>query len=159
MDLTFQAPVARHAESARPPMRSPSTSARCYNCGQTGHLRSACRLPRHAPSPQPSSVGFGQHVSRSPRTSADVFRFDGALRRCFNYGSTAISYRCVILVHRLPGCLDGFPPDDFRRCRSKVDSKVRCSPCAYTPVVHRWCSGHRVGLSPQLNGGNGWALP
>ena len=27
MDLTFQAPVARHAESARPPVRSPSTSA------------------------------------------------------------------------------------------------------------------------------------
>ena len=28
MDMTFQAPVARHAESARPLMRSPSTSAR-----------------------------------------------------------------------------------------------------------------------------------
>ena len=28
MDLTFQAPLARHAESARPPMRSPSTSVR-----------------------------------------------------------------------------------------------------------------------------------
>ena len=50
MDLTFQVPVARHAESALPPMRSPSTSARCFNCGQTGHLRSACRLPRRAPS-------------------------------------------------------------------------------------------------------------
>ena len=35
MDLTFQAPVARHAESARPPLRSPATSARCFNCGQT----------------------------------------------------------------------------------------------------------------------------
>ena len=88
MDLTFQAPVARHAESARHPMRSPSTSARCFNCGQLGHLLSACRLPRRAPSAQPSSRGFGQHVSRSPRTNAEVFRSDGALRRCFNCGPT-----------------------------------------------------------------------
>ena len=41
-DLTFQAPLARHAESGRPPMRSPSSSVLCFNCGQTGRTRSAC---------------------------------------------------------------------------------------------------------------------
>ena len=41
----YYAPLARHAESARPPMRSSSTSARRFNCGQTGHLRSTCRAP------------------------------------------------------------------------------------------------------------------
>ena len=39
IDLTFQVPWARHAGSARPPKRSSSTSVRCFNCGQTGHLR------------------------------------------------------------------------------------------------------------------------
>ena len=59
MDLTFQAPLARHAESARPPMRSPSTSVRCFNCGQTGHVRSACRAPRRSPPVMPFDGGFG----------------------------------------------------------------------------------------------------
>ena len=58
MDLTFQAHLARHAESARPPMRPSSTSARCFNCGQTGHLRSACRAPRRSPSALPPGVGL-----------------------------------------------------------------------------------------------------
>ena len=89
MDLTFQAPVARHAESSRPPLRSPSSSAGCFNCGQTGHLRSACWLPRRAHSAQPFSGAFGQHASRSPRTNAEVFRSDGAVRRCFGCGSRA----------------------------------------------------------------------
>ena len=57
MDLTFQAPLARYAESARPPMRSPSSSVRCINCGQTGHMRSACRALRRSPF-VPSSMGF-----------------------------------------------------------------------------------------------------
>ena len=88
MDLTFQAPLARHAESARPPMRSPSSSVRCINCGQTGHMRSACRALRRSPSAMPSSGGFGQRVSRSPRSNADAFRAGGASPRCFLCGSS-----------------------------------------------------------------------
>ena len=72
MALTFQAPLARHAECVRPPMRSPSSSVRCLNCGQTGHMRSACRAPRCFTF-VPSSMGFGQRVSRSPRSNADIF--------------------------------------------------------------------------------------
>ena len=35
MDLAFQAHVARHVESARHLIRSPSSSVRCFYCGQT----------------------------------------------------------------------------------------------------------------------------
>ena len=73
MDLTFQAPLARHAESARPPMRSPSTSVRCFNCGQTVYLLSACRAPPRSTSAMPFGGGFGQRTSRSPRSNADAF--------------------------------------------------------------------------------------
>ena len=77
MDLTFQAPLARHAASVRPPMRSPSISWRCFNCGQAGHLRSACSATRRSPSAVPFGGGFGQRTSRSPRSNADAFRTGG----------------------------------------------------------------------------------
>ena len=73
MALGFQAPVPRHAKSARPPMRCFSHSIRCYNCGQPGHMRSVYPLPRRSPSPMPPS-GFGQRMSRSPRTNAENFQ-------------------------------------------------------------------------------------
>ena len=87
IDLTFQAPVARHAESARPPMLSTSSSVRCFNCGQTGHMRSNCSSLRRSPSPMHYSGGFGQRTSRSPRSNADAFRPGGMSRRCFVCGS------------------------------------------------------------------------
>ena len=89
MDLTFQAPLARNAESARPPMRSSSTTARCMNCGQTCHLRSACRARRRSPSVMPFGGLFGQRPSRSPRSNADAFRTVGASPQCFACGSSA----------------------------------------------------------------------
>ena len=64
IDLTYQAALVRHAASARPPLRSPSTSVRCFNCGQNGHMRSACRAPRRSPSALPPGGSFGQHVFR-----------------------------------------------------------------------------------------------
>ena len=89
MDLTFQAPLPRHAESARPPMRSPFTLVRCFNCGQTGHMRSACRAHWRSPSAMPFGGGFGQRTSRSPPSNADAFRAGGASPQCFVCGSSA----------------------------------------------------------------------
>ena len=89
IDPTLQAPVARHAESARPHMRSPSTSVRCINCGQTGHMRSTCRAPRSSPPVMPFGGGFCQRTSRSPRSNADAFRAGGASPQCFVCGSSA----------------------------------------------------------------------
>ena len=89
MDLTFQAPKAHHAESARPPMRSPSTSVRCCNSCQTDHMRSACRAPRRSPSAMHFGGSFGQRTSRSPRSNADAFRSGGASPQCFVCGSSA----------------------------------------------------------------------
>ena len=89
MDMTFQAPLARHAESACPPLRSPSTSVRFFNCGQPGHMRSGCRAPRRSHSAMPFGVGFGQRTSRSPRSNADAFRSGGSSHQCFVCGSSA----------------------------------------------------------------------
>ena len=82
MDLTF------HTKSAPPPMRSPSISVRCSNCGQAGHLRSACWAPRHSPSAMPFGGDFGQRTSRAPRSNADGFRTGCASPQCFVCGST-----------------------------------------------------------------------
>ena len=73
MDLTFQTPVARQAESARPLVRSPSSRVRCFNCGRTGHMRSTCPSPRRASHPVPYGDGFGQRTSRLPLSHADAF--------------------------------------------------------------------------------------
>ena len=45
MDLTVPTSLARQfpRQFPRPPERSHSSSARCSNCGQTGHLRATCQ--------------------------------------------------------------------------------------------------------------------
>ena len=73
-DLTVPTPLARRTEFPRSPERSHSSSAWCSNCGLTGHLRSTCCVLPRSPSARPSSLKFGQHVSCSPRSTADAFR-------------------------------------------------------------------------------------
>ena len=85
MDLTV--PTSLALQFPRPPARTHSSSARCTNCGQTGHLRSTCCAPPRSPSARLSSLKFGQHVSRSPRPTADAFRPGGACPQCFVCGS------------------------------------------------------------------------
>ena len=136
MDLTFQAPLARHADSARPPMRSFSTSARCFNCGQTGHLRSTCRSPRRSPPVLPFGVGFQQRTSRSPRSNADAFRAVGANPQCFVCGSSAH------LARNCPArsASSGHPPPGRVQTMQQLPvdrSQVRFPTCGYHP--HEGC--------------------
>ena len=86
MDLTVPTPLAR--QFPRPPEHSHSSSARCSNCGQTGHLRATCGAFPCSPSARPSSLKFGQHVSRSPRSTADASRAGGASPQCLVCGSS-----------------------------------------------------------------------
>ena len=125
MDLTFQDPLARHAESARPPMRSPSISVRCSNCGQAGHLRSACWAPRHSPSAMPFGGDFGQRTSRSPRSNADGFRTGGASPQCFVCGSSDyLARQCPSRSARNgrppPGRVQTMPPLPVDRSRVRL---------------------------------------
>ena len=68
MDLTFQAPLARHAESARPPMRPPplrcgaSTAARRVICGQRVGLLGVPLRRCHLA----GVLDSGRHARRAP---------------------------------------------------------------------------------------------
>ena len=88
MDLTVPTPLARQAEFPPPLERSHSSSARCSNCGHTGHPRATCGAFPCSPSARPSSLKFGQHVSRSPRLTADPFRVAGASSQSLVCGSS-----------------------------------------------------------------------
>ena len=134
MDLTFQAPLVRHAESARPPMRSPSTSVRCFNCSQTGHMRAACRALRRPHSAMPFRGGFGQRVSRSPRSNADAFRAGRERIPSVFYADLRTTSRGSVLpVWRVVGTL---PSDEFRLCSSSPLRYPRCVFPTKHPVIN-----------------------
>ena len=115
MYLTFQAPLAQHAESARPPMRSPSSSVRCFNCGQTRNMRSACRALRRSPSTMPTVVVSDSacHARRAPMRM--LLELGERFPSVFYAAIRTTSRGSVLPVRRIVGTL---PLDESRLCSS-----------------------------------------
>ena len=125
MDLTFQAPVARHASLRAllcghlPPRRGVLTVDRLDICV----LLVGCLGAPHRLSPSAGVLDSPCPARRvQTRRSFGLMVYFGAVS---TVAPRAVWSSCVLLVHRLPGCLDNFPQADFRRCRSKMDSQVR----------------------------------
>ena len=85
MDLKVQMPVLRQAASARPGSRV-SFGVKCFSCGQMGHMRDMCPVPRMAQSPLPAG-GYGLHTPRQGWTTTDSFRPGNVGRQCFVCGA------------------------------------------------------------------------